>query len=114
MEKPIIELLKTYNNDLIIFDRVNRSEPYKESLMLHAIDLKRSGIHTYEEFTQRTDFDAGVFTYQELTYFDRMKDEQYSELISEMYNTMVQTLKTKYSKDYGDNTEGVMFPRRYR
>ena len=88
MEKKSIELLKTYNQDIIIFDRIQRSEPYKANLMLHAIDLKRSGIQNYEEFMESS-FDAGMFSYQELTYFERMKDEQYSEFVSEMYHTLI-------------------------
>lgn len=94
--KTVISDIKTYN--LLI-----KNENYKERLLEAYEYTKERGFTTYEEFSTAKDNKVGAFTYNEITVFDRLADEEYKNVIATAPFKMDELIE-RNAKDpqYGD------------
>ena len=90
--KQVLEDAKT-------FMLIGINENYKERLYEAYLVLKKSNIKTYEEF-ETSSLGIGAFTYNQITIFDRIKDEKYYAALS----SHVIEIKglSNLPNDYGD------------
>lgn len=86
-------------SDAVTYIKIRKNENYKERLLDCYYTLKKSNINAQEEF-EKSNLDLGAFTYEEITIFDRLKDENYSRALASYYIEIGSTYDLP--KDYGD------------
>src|SRR5574344_2596112 len=92
MEKQKFDLCKEFMNDVVIFSHIKNNFDYSEELIGKISLMISHNIKSYDDFI-KSGINFEPFSYQELTYFNRIKDEQYFELLSEVYNKVETELK---------------------
>lgn len=90
--KVLLEDIKTYI-------KITNNKNYKERLLEVYDLLKENNIKNYKEF-EKSKLGIGAFTYTEITIFDRLKEEEYSSLLSS-YVLELSSL-SNLPKDLGD------------
>ena len=85
--------------DAIIYTKISKNENYKERLLEAYYILKQNNINSKDKF-ENSDIGIGAFTYQEITIFDRLRNEDYSRALAAFYIELKEI--DNLSKDYGD------------
>lgn len=67
----------TIISDIRTFNILKNNDNYRERLHEAYTYLKSEGINSLEDFLSRKGLLIGAFTYDEITIFDRIKDESY-------------------------------------
>ena len=70
------------NYDKVTYYGIMHNENYASRLKEAYSYLKFLGINTLEEFTTREGLNVGAFTYDEITIFDRIKNEEYCKVLA--------------------------------
>ena len=77
----VISDIKTYyimSNNQNYMDRLFEAYEY----------IKKEKINTYQKFITSDNFIVGLFDYYEITIFDRLKNEEYKQLIKDSWKTI--------------------------
>lgn len=90
--KVLLEDIKTYI-------KITNNQNYKERLLEAYNLLNENSIENFEEFND-SKLGIGAFTYNEITIFDRLKDEKYNSILSS-YVLELSSL-SNLPKDLGD------------
>ena len=75
--------INTFVSDIKTCMIISSNQNYSERLKEAYDHIKDIGIKDYDDFKSREDVLVGAFTYNEITVFDRLKDENYKELLRE-------------------------------
>lgn len=79
--------VKQVISDIRTYSILSRNENYKTRLYEAYEYLKKENVNSLEEFRKRDDLLIGAFTYDEITIFDRIKDQNYlKEISSAIFN----------------------------
>ena len=98
-----LENARTVINDARTAYILRNNQNFRERLLEAYNYIKAQGVNTLEEFTTRRDLKVGAFTYDQITIFDRLKDEAYKEFIINAFD-YVTNMTVEISKDpfFGD------------
>lgn len=93
--------LKDFVKDIETQIKVNNNSNYKERL-LESYQVIKYDLKDKETF-EKSNVKIGAYTYQELTFFERMNNEKYAQLITSSAWDMISAYKTSISTpDLGD------------
>ena len=91
-------------SDIRTFRIMSNNKNYLDRLYEAYQYIKKEKLNTEEKFNSKEDILVGLFTYEEITIFDRLKNEEYKKIISESWNTIHEKLEIIIEdKEYGDN-----------
>ena len=76
-----IEFVNTLVRDIGTYMVMSRNSNYKERLKEAYDYIKSINIKDYEDFKSREDLLVGAFGYDEITIFDRLKDDEYKKVL---------------------------------
>ena len=79
-----------YNPQIVISDIktyyiMSNNQNYMDRLFEAYEYIKNKKINTYQKFLLSGNFVAGLFDYYEITIFDRLKNEEYKQLIKKSW-----------------------------
>ena len=85
-------------SDIRTYSIMSQNENYRDRLYEAYEYIKSEGIQNLDDFKSRTGLLVGAFTYSEMTIFDRIKDEEYLNVIkSALFNI------NNHRQEYIDN-----------
>lgn len=87
--------LQNIMSDLSTQIKVQTNQEYKENLINSYVEFLASGIQTKAEFLESM-LNNGEYTYEELTFFTRMNNEEYARIITASSIDLISTYE--YSK----------------
>ena len=67
--------------DAVTYAKISENENYKERLLEAYYILRENNIDSLEKF-ESSDIGIGAFTYNEITLFDRLRDEEYARALA--------------------------------
>lgn len=77
-----IEDVKTIISDISTIHLIHGNPNYAKRLYEAYKYLKSNNINSLKDFKSSDNLKIGAFTYEEITIFDRIKDEEYAAIIS--------------------------------
>lgn len=98
-----INFAKQVIKDIRTFYIMSANENYKDRLFEAYEYLKSEGVQSLEDFKTRKGLKVGAFEYTEITIFDRIKDEEYKEVLRDGFYSLTSGLDDIVNdKTYGD------------
>lgn len=94
--------LKYITSDLMTQMKFQTNKNYKDKLIEATQIFESSGIRTKQEF-ESNDLGIGAYTYDELTFLNRMNDEEYAQVVCSAALNMISSYETaKNDPNLGD------------
>lgn len=75
-------------SDIKTYQIMSNNKNYADRLFEAYQYVKSKKLNTLQKFMEYPDNLVGLFSYQEITIFDRLKDEEYSQIIKESWQTI--------------------------
>ena len=98
-----INFAKQVIKDIRTFYIMSANENYKDRLFEAYEYLKSEGVQSLEDFQTRKGLKVGAFEYTEITIFDRIKDEEYKNVLRDGFYSLTSGLdEIVNDKTYGD------------
>lgn len=104
MEEKNIQFANALIKDVRTYMLMSGNQNYRERLKEAYDHVKSIGIKDYNDFNTREDLLVGAFGYDEITIFDRLKNNEYYNTLANAASSLnVQTIKPLIDdKTYGD------------
>lgn len=93
---------KTVQRDIKIYTLIKMNENYKSRLKEAYDYIKNVGVESSEDFTTREGLKVGAFTYDEITIFDRIKDEEYLKFLEDVLYALKEGIEYSKNEKLGD------------
>ena len=75
-------------SDIKTYHIMSNNKNYMDRLFEAYEYIKKEKINTYQKFITSESFITGLFNYYEITIFDRLKNEEYKQLIKDSWKNI--------------------------